>query len=221
MKRILALSAIAAALYGCNSSTPGDEDKYVAFNIVTYEGTSDDGVTTLSYQVINDSPLLTLTCNWTPDRELTAGTRLLVAYSTDTPTESGSVNLLQASLVYGGALEVSDKTDSIADSGTPLWITSMWRSGHYLNLDCQARYASGGRKVRLVADDSTLADDYPVLYLVNCAKGEDDMSPYNQRLYGSWDVDTLWSRPTVMGLTVVMDDSNRGTTEMTFSKQSE
>ena len=221
MKRILALSAIAAVLYGCDSSTPGDEDKYVAFNIVTYEGTSADGVTTLSYQVINDSPLLTLTCRWSPDRELTAGTRLLVAYSTDTPTESGGVNLLQASLVYGGASEVSDKTDSIAGSGTPLWINSMWRSGNYLNLDCQARYASDSRKVRLVADDSTLDDDYPVLYLVNCAKGEDDMSPYNQRLYGSWDVGALWSRPTVMGLTVIMDDANRGASEMTFSKQSE
>lgn len=217
MKRIFWPIAVAAALCGCDSSTPGDEDKYVAFNIVTYEGTTPEGVTTLTYQVIDDSPLLTLSCRWQPNRELATGTRLLVAYSTDYPTESGPVNLLQAALTYGGALEWSNNPDSLASVTTPVWLNSMWRSGHYLNLDCMGRYSTGSRELKLVVDDNTVAESYPVLYLVHRDKS-DDMAPYDQHLYASWNVDTLWARSSVQGLKVRLSDSNRGIKELTFNK---
>lgn len=215
MKSRFWISAIAAVLCGCESSAPGDVDKYVEFNIVTYEGTTAGNATVLSYQAVDDSPLITLTCDWRPNRELAAGTRLLVAYTTDTPAESGHVNLTQAVLIYGGQPEWAD--NAVDGQGDPIWLNSMWRSGHYINLDCLGRYASGKRRMELVIDRSTIGSDYPVLHLTHRIDG-DQMAPYDQRLYGSWDVDAIWSRPDAKGIRIMLDDANRGIKELTFSK---
>lgn len=198
----------------CISNDPGDEDKYLGISLVTYEGTQ-NSVTTFTYQTLNDSPLITYTTAWTPQQALEPGTRLLIVYGMDNlPTQGGEINLRQASLVYGGKL---DWIDNATDwSSEPIQLNALWRTGHYINLDCLATYNNGGkRELTLSVDRATESTSCPVLYLSHENKNPDMI--YDQRIYGSWNVDTLWSRPDVEGLKIKLVDSE-GKNEFTFSK---
>lgn len=219
MKLILHLIAVLTLgltmLCGCNSSDPDEGHKYVAFNIVTYEGTSESGVTTFSFYAIDDSPMLTLTCKWVPDKPLERGTRLLVAYATDTPGESGPITLKAVSLIYGNRIVVGSGADDW--STEKVWVNSIWRTGPYINLDCLMQYASGKRVLELSADSTTFGSACPVFYLE--ARGVDNpVAPFDQRIYGSWDIDSVWNLPGVTGIKVCVNDQNRGIDEVIFNK---
>lgn len=203
---------------GCDSSNPGDDGNFMALNLVTYQGTAPNGVTTLTYRELDDSPLVTLTCDWTPDRELAPGTRLVIMYTTDTPNQSGHVTLRQAALTYGGALEWADNAPDMSTSGS-VYMNALWRSGSYVNLDALMQYSSGARAVRLTVDKSTLESGCPVLYLT-VDNPADQTAVFNCQTYSSWDVDTLWSRPDVTQLKIKLKDANRSINEVSFTKNS-
>lgn len=213
-KLTLALATLPALLGSCSSNDPGEDDKYVGMSLVTYEGTA-NSFTTFTYQALNDSPLITFTTQWTPNPPQEPGTRMLIVYSSKTlPTNGGDITLRQASLVYGGKLSwIKNATDWRSE---PIQLNALWRTGHYINLDCFATYNDGNkRELTLSVDSTTASTPCPVLYLSHENKNTDMI--YDQRVYASWNVDTLWSRPDVQSIRVKLVDCN-GNNEFTFSK---
>lgn len=203
-------------LAGCDSSESDPDDKYVVLNMVTYEGTSQAGVTTLTFREIDDSPLITLTCDWTPDPAIDGGTRLMALYTTDTPQQSAHVALRQAARTFGGALKQTSRPDTL--TLRPVYMNSLWRSGGYLNLDALMQYSSTQRSVSLVLDEATASSPCPVLYLETSAV-LDSTAVFGSRVYASWDASQLWQQQSVDSLKVRLLDANRHVNEVTFKKQ--
>ncbi len=214
---LLAAPAALSALVGCNTSNePGVEDKYVAVNIVTYEGTTSSGVTTFTYQALNDSPMVTLTADWDPKTELSVGSRLLISYSTNAePNVSGDIYLRQVAKLYGG--QVTMMANESEWDTQRVKLNSLWRTGHYINLDCLAQFATGTRVIDMAVDSTTLSDAVPVLYLT-VRGSNNDVAVYDQRIYASWDIDTIWSRPDVTGIRVKIKDTDHDLNNLTFQK---
>ena len=221
---LLMVATAGIALASCNSDDPtgGDisgSETSVIYNIVTYEGTSADNVTKFTFRESDDSVLITLTAaNWAPSKEIDAGTRLLLAYTASQQGISSTITVLSAQLIYGGMLAFDDRDETTSDVVTDaIWLNSMWRDGHYINLDCKVDYAVSPARFALVADNATLTDAYPTLYLIH-SSGE-QFGEYSRRLYASWDIDAVWSLPTCQGVTIRFRDSNRNLSSATFSKK--
>jgi hypothetical protein len=215
---IMVLTVPLLTVTSCNSENTGDitdTSTAVIYNIVTYEGTTDDNVTTFTFRESDDKPLITLTAaDWKPSQNVAVGTRLLLAYTAKQVNTSGDITLLSAQLIYGGdisyaALSAQPTTDAI-------WLNSLWRDGHYINLDCKVDYDVNRARFNLVADTLTIHSDFPQLYLVNESSGQ--FSELSRRVYASWDIDSIWQLPTCQGVTIHFRDSNRNLTEATFSK---
>jgi hypothetical protein len=208
-------------LTSCNSDDPGTDitnsSTAVIYNIVTYEGTTDDNVTTFTFRESDDKPLITLTAaDWAPTKEIDPGTRLLLAYTAQKVNTSGSITVLSAQLIYGGTIGYDSLTPGTEVATDPIWLNSLWRDGSYINVDCKVDYAVTPARFSLVADTLTIHDDFPDLYLIHESGAQ--FSEYSRRIYASWDIDSVWQLPTCQGVTIHFRDSNRNLTEATFSK---
>lgn len=214
-----ALPVLAASIAGCDSD-PGP-DRYIGLNFVTYEGTgASDGLATFTYRAVNDSPEITLVAQCSLPDEVKPGRRMVMQYSTNTPIDTlavNRVNYLASVLPYGDTLRFMP--DSTAWRSDAVHVNALWRSGHYINLDCLVRRASDGVRgtMELVADSVSALTSHPVLFLTST--GQRPGEPYLYTLYGSWNIDTLWSRPDVTAVTVRMDNANLTSLKsVTFNK---
>lgn len=212
MKKFLFALMAGLCLVSCGSSD-SEEAVPTVFQIVTYEGTA-NSVSTFTFRQINDSPLVTLTALWSTTAKLEKGQRILIGYQSMKPFESGDVTVLAASLINWGDVEVSSETDGW--DITPLWLNSMWRSGEYINVDCSVEYSDQPRKFVLMADESTLSDPYPTLYLYH--NKDNAIYSYMRRIYGSWNISKVWDNPECQGVIVKVHDTNREITEVKFEK---
>lgn len=211
------MAATVAALAGCKSEE--SPNRYVGLSFVTYEGTTPDSRSTFTMRTVNDAPEMELRARWMPPEWLKPGRRLVIQYSMDAVPEASTVNdvdLLTYTLPYGDTLRFM--ADSTVWSSEPLFVNSIWRSGHYINLDCMMRPTAvdGVGSLELVADSTSSTTSHPVLFLT--ATGQRTGSPYVYTVYGSWNIDTLWRRPDVVAVTVRADNANLNVNSFTFTK---
>ncbi|MDE7388027.1 MAG: hypothetical protein K2M97_02100 [Muribaculaceae bacterium] len=216
-KFIIAMAVAAASLAGCKSEE--SPNRYVGLSFVTYEGTTPDSRSIFTLQKVNDAPEMELRARWMPPEWLKPGRRLVIQYSMDALPEASVVNdvdLLTCTLPFGDTIRFM--ADSAVWSSEPLFVNSIWRSGHYINLDCMMRPTTvdGEGSLELVADSISSTTSHPVLFLT--ASGQRTGSPYVYTVYGSWNIDTLWSRPDVEAVTVRADNANLNVNSFTFTK---
>ncbi len=206
VQRYIALVALAAAgLCGCSDPTdaPGGDD--TMYDIVTYAGMSDatPPVAVFEYQVRDDSPVITLTANCKMPESVTPGRRILLAYRSGTPGESGPVEVSGVGLIATGNIAPAET----AEPSQGLHLRSIWRTGNYLNLDAAVDASGKADDVKLYVLAPTLGN--PVVEACIVLPVDYDRPPAEiaeRRMYASWDISAVWSLPTLASLQVNYTD---------------
>lgn len=204
MRKHLALTiALTAALCSCERPSPDDgDDGSLVYDIVTYEGTSENGEqSTFTYQQVDDSPIITLAGVWKPSFTVTRGQRLMLGYVTDHYGQSGTITVKSAQRTVGGEIAVSPTVPPLNGS-EPLSLISAWRSGPYLNMHIQASLTTEPVTVALTLDSQSMETSSPRLFLT--LEQEHNQVDYAQRTaYGSWDISDIWQPQSTKSITIV------------------
>lgn len=214
MKKIFMI-LLPLILVACGSSDSAPDIEPAVYDIVTYESTTLDGsVSVFTYQVMDDSPVITLTANWKVPQSVSPGTRLLLAYTTDTPGKSGPIEVKQAVLIPGGKpIEANDIPYS-----EPLQIRSLWRTGNYLNLDGVITISGAAKELNLYAKESSL-DKATVQLAIIIGEGDGPVgAEVKKNLYASWNIGEIWNKTTCEAIDVFYTDALGRTQSITINK---
>lgn len=219
MKPISAILILLAAmmLASCSDSDSGTGPVTLYQDIVTFADCRADSVY-FDFQVVDDSPVVRLAAKGSIDKDKTPlGSRLFITYSPvdDRPYgKSGPVILRGASRMYD--LMLTDTPDASPDT-EPIAVTSLWRSGSYINLIAQVPLTEK-RSFSIDYDPATLPASVPVLY-ISTRSTEGDAPGYMTRTAASFDISELWNRPEVTAVEVRIRNSDNPNREIfTFKK---
>ena len=186
--------------------------------LATFDGNNLDGAR-FSYIPQGDDPMLTLQAEVNVDTVLIhPGNRILLTYQP--LQDAGRIKIISAARINGGVLKFED-TDALQGwDADPLFVESLWRTGNYINLRCKILWTPDTRRYSLEADSTTLNTDLPDVYVAHAiADTTDRTNAYMVANYASFDISELWSRPTVRGIKVHVNNSNLpDKTEFTFMK---
>lgn len=208
------------ALSSCGDKGVDGEVPMPLTDIVTYNGKV-DGVTTFTFQKIDDTPLLTLTApgfNLDEDSYPT-GTRMLLryvpaggtgAYSSGEITPLGGYVITQSNVVTEWREEYSGWNHD------PVYVYSLWRTGEYINMRVRLTYSSEPRLFCVALDPETADSDWPELYLVHTF-GK-DIDGHEREYYASFSIASVWERSDVKGVIMHVADTNLDKHIFTFAK---
>lgn len=191
------------ALQSCTDDDNGPNTVYYT-NIVTFDK-NEGPYMIYSYQKQNDSPLIELQARGNVDTKVLAeGSRTLITYSyadKDNVGGSGMINLLNIQHIYTDTVSVVPAVP--VDFSETYKTVALQRSGIWLNLYCEVEYVEPfrARKFTIVADESTLDDEIPQLYL-GTTVSDAGVKSVDSRTYVSVNINKVWSLPTCKGVDV-------------------
>lgn len=213
------LLASCILLAGC-----GDEDidrRYTDYrtDIVTYLGNDGTGA---RFELLrrDDSVSVTLLSNVTLDK-VKDGQRVLLRYDWADRNDQGDTRRI---LAYGVGTIVSDSLrytirplDEYFGQMEPVKLMSIWRTGDYVNLRCQAEYTGKSRHFYLLLDSATWRADTVHCYLVNNTHG--DTTYHWREAYASFYVGGIWKRDACRTMRIhINDEAHGGMTNYDFNK---
>lgn len=206
MNRKLIFLTVAAAigLAGCKKAdtTPPDTSVYC---LATYESTdAETNVSLFTFQAIDDSPVISLTAVWKPTEGFEPGTRVLLAYTSETPGESGPITLKGVAKIIGGKPEVTATPSTGTVSLRPVTI---WRSGDYLNVRTMLSIASGQVTAILELDEASEGTARPAYYINVTQPTSAGIETTMRETYFSWDIADQWNQATTQGVTLYYRDT--------------
>ena len=199
------LLALAAGFTACNSSGSDEPQQPVFTDIVTYLG-SDGAPSVFSFRKEADSPLVTLTSSRTLNSvDFKVGTRILIQYTTDSGQRytSGAINLLAAANVEGAgnAIEASTAEKTMNWDSDAIQAYAIFRSGKYVNVQFTGALGAQTAVVRMIADESTLDDEFPDIHIIYGPYT--DLATKVYTFFGSWDISSVWDRSTCKGVNII------------------
>lgn len=201
----------------CNSETDSGDIPGVCYDFATFVSTSDEG-TVFTLRKNGDSPLITLTAAVKVDiSQLKPDTRVLIKYlpsGGQAPYESGPITLYGLGLIFTGDVDSEPLATIESWKSDVINLKTMTRSGEYLDIEALGDYSSKATKFCLVADEATLNDEYPQLYLV--FEGDNGLG-YPHQLYASFTLSNVWELPTCKGVTINYHNYS-GMETQTFNK---
>lgn len=203
---MMAVAAIMAVLVSCRDDDGPESVVPAVTNLVTYDGMH-SSMATFSFCRIDDSPSVTLRAA-VDASSLTPGQRCLMTYVPAGGDEemSGVVEVRSLSPVTTIAVTVGDLSEYSSWDATPVYVYSLWRSGHYVNIRCRLPYSSAPRMFGLLADRSTLGDAAVQLYLLHDTP-DSDMFP--REYYASFDLGPLMDEsPAATVMDIHVSNSN-------------
>ncbi|MCM1066151.1 MAG: hypothetical protein NC418_01090 [Muribaculaceae bacterium] len=213
------LLAIAAmiGLSSCNSNDDGPQTQ-IYLDIVTIKSTDATG-TVLTLRKLNDSPLVTYTTTQPISGEVVkVGERIIISYTAENGRfENGPIKIYAAAPTIGKGGQIPAK--SAADTGQ--WLTSslnmndVFRTGEYLNVVFLSYSAPNPKKCELVADEATLADEYPTVHLLYEPGDGQEMNDY--AFYMSYNMNDIVKHDGCKGIKLVY----KGSSGVTETKQVE
>lgn len=187
------------------SDDPTAEARQLCEAVVTFTG-NHDGNAWFEYRAIDDSPLITLKARGSINQQdVGPGTRLLMRYSIptgDLPSSGGQVNVFSLQRILTDTVSL---TDAAPAALYPLYLTTIQRSGEYLDLRIRMA-TTNGRKVTLSADTQSIADGIADVYL--SATVPEDPTAYNSTAVASLWIGPLWNRPDVNGIRLHLSNTN-------------
>ena len=206
----LVIAPAAVTLSSCSNDDPEQITYYQDF--VSYRGLN-AGVTTLDFQRLDDSPLITYTANSTiPDptgQHPKDGQRLVISYSLGRPGmtygESGPINLYQVYSCFQDPI-VSLPTSQAMESNAPFYVNTIVRAGHYINIEGLLPY-SPKRTITMVLDEATSTGPIAELYLTT-AVPDGSQTGGDAYVAASFDIASLWANPTVSAVKVHVNNTN-------------
>lgn len=210
-KNLLAAFAAAVVLFtsSCNSDEPVSGTQ-IYLDIVTLESRTEAG-TTFTCRQAGDSPLVTyFTKQVISGNYLKEGERILIQYSTDKGRYvSGDINVFAATTTAGAGAEVPEEDFLQLPNlkGTAVNMSSIWRTGNYLNAVFLAHSSTNYKTCRMVADQTTLNDEYPVIRIIFEPDTGTDEAEY--AFYMSYSISQILNRPGVKGVRVYYNDPSQ------------
>lgn len=203
MKKLILICALALAFVGCKNEK-SDEPDVSFLTLVTYQGTDEtQGISTFTFQAIDDSPLITLTAAWKPTSELKDGARVMLDYYADNYQVSGPVTVRRVTPVIGST---PSETTTPLSGNIGIHPATVWRSGPYLNAYIEAYVTGDPVTVKFALDKSTVSDAIPVYYLALDQTNYREVEAYRRIATMSYDISDVWNLPTCEGVKVYYRD---------------
>lgn len=219
-------SVIAAAIVACSTiftscNSESDGPAHAMYSaIVTFNGNYSTG-STYDYMSGAETMPITLFANHTLNSDyVKTGERLAIYFYTETdslPTTSGPIDLQAVQRIQNGQVRIVP-ADSVADWAsvqTPM--TAMWRTGNYINM-LMAADADALAKLNtfsLLADATTVNDDYPVLYLINHSS---EFAIANTEYIASFNINEVLDIASCKGVIIRVNNTNADIRDYKFSK---
>lgn len=199
MRRLMLALLLLPLLAACGDETRDYGDFLT--NIVTYEGEA-DGMEKFTFQTRDDLPEQCLYSRVNLPEGIDQGQRCLLRYTVVSRRADGSseVRADAFSTIPTDAARVAPHTDMASLPETDISVTSLWRSGGYINLNGWVPYTGKKYQLMLVADRQTLDSPTIEARIVYNTMGE--QTTFDRRVYASFDVSSLWNRATCRRLTV-------------------
>ncbi|MDO5394428.1 MAG: NigD-like C-terminal domain-containing protein [Bacteroidales bacterium] len=190
----LAFALAAVSFTACNDDDNNIPDNAFTYRMVTFEAQNDNG-SVFTYQEGEYTPVITLTATQRIDTEkVKIGQRLVIAYRdafTPGDASDGNISLVGYVPVHNGVLERGTSNDSDGFRSNMVQMASEWITGKWLNINMSAILRSEPKSFRLVADESTLNEEYPSVYLL--FQTDDQDRGTLKTVYASFDIEWLWS----------------------------
>ncbi len=195
----------------------------IYWDIATFEGNV-SGNAQFTLRQVNDLPEATLVA----DRAIPipaegegndpTGKRMFISYipESNEAYTSGPVKLRSAALINQSPLRIENISEYPEWARDRVYLYSAWRTGTYINFHVSLTYDREPRTFCIVADESTLSEAYPDLYLVHIMAEPTDY--HERRYYASFDIAEIWKRPEVLGVNLHVSNSNLDKQIFTFSK---
>ena len=223
--RILHLASCILLLASCFLLVACDDEdierRYTDYrtDIVTYQG-DDGGGAQFELLRRDDSTSVMLLSNVRLDK-VKQGQRVLLRYDWANTGETGGIRHI---LAYGVGAIVSDSlrytVKPLAEylgQMEPIKLLSIWRTGGYVNLRCQAEYTGKSRHFYLLLDSATVKQDTVHCYLVNNTHG--DTTYHWREAYASFYVGNAWNSPNCRTMRIhINDEAHGGMTTYDFNK---
>lgn len=176
------------------------------YDFVTFVETSETG-SVFTFQKSNDSELITLTSaeRLNPEK-VKPGSRIIIQY-----IPSGGQDVYQSGPItlYGIAQITNGKTDPMTMDEIRAWpsnrikMHSISRSGNYIDVWLEANISNAPKRFVIVADQATVNDEYPQLYLIF---ESDNNVNIPRQVYGSFDLNPVWELNSCKGVQVHYQD---------------
>lgn len=221
MKKIKLAAIFATLLFILPSCFNDDGPSETVYgDIVTYMGSTNDR-SNFEFQVVNSSPLVHLYANLKitdNGKEIPTGTRMYITYSQPNNRKygtDGQIELRNVQSVYNASV-TSVPAAEATQQASPIAVIAMVRSGYYINMSATLPVING-RKFTIKADETTLGNDFPDLYLDT--EAENDPTTYNATYLTSFNIASVWNLSNVQGVNIhVNNDNIPGKKVFTFKK---
>lgn len=204
LSSLLIVPILALLVCSCSSkeSDPGPIPPDVCYDFVTFVDSNNSG-STFEFRKSGDSPLITLTSTSKIDKsQLAPGTRVIIQYvpsGGQAVYQSGPITLYGIAQITNGSITSASLTDIKSWNSDAIKIITLSRSGQYLDLWAECNLFSKPRRFSIVADESTLADQYPEVYII---VESDNSNGRVAQLYASFDLSAVWNLSTAKGISV-------------------
>lgn len=202
----LLMSVFLLMLVACSDEDVDRRYTDYRLDVVTY--LAHDGGARFELLRRDDSTSLLLQSNVTLGQSFKVGNRVLLRYDwADNAT--GNIRRINA---YGISAIVSDSLrytvkplSEYLSQMEPVKLLSIWRTGDYLNLHCQAEYTGKARHFYLLLDSATARQDTVHCYLINNTHG--DVTYHWREAYASFYVGSIWNRPSCRTMRIHINDA--------------
>lgn len=205
--------ALTAAVASCDDDKDIDP-RYTdyRYDVVTYRGT-EGGTARFDLVARDDDGMTVLTAAAAIDTAIHQGQRVLIRYNFADSSRAGGarrINLYQTvRITYDSLRYTVNPLSYYLDQMEPVRLRSIWRTGDYLNLNCQVEYTGKPRHFYLLLDSATHRRDTVDCYLVNNTFGD---TTYHLRTgYASFFVGSVTRVPTCQVLRVRLNNRSVGT----------
>ena len=158
---------------------------------------------------INDEENINMTTNQWVDADLEKGRRVIAEYSVEADKldqRPMPIKLHQMGLIQFDTVQYQSK--SVIENGScpKIEIISLWRTGHFINLQCEIGYDGKKQLYTIVADQMTADQAIVECYLRNEGELIGDNSIYRHS-YASFYIGEIWDRPTLKCVRLYFSDS--------------
>lgn len=219
--RILLSSSLLIAASACSDSDTDGVGMEMYQDIVTLSQLGSNS-STFDFQVVDDSPLVTLTADVRLNPEkFPVGARLFITYTSPSTTygQNAHISLYAVSRIYEASL-IADGSSHVPEwwDNEPVAVTTLYRSGSYINLIAQIDN-SENRSFYIAPDAATLSSSQPEIYIYTKSTAG-DAAIYKRRTVASFSIADIWSRPDVTAVTVhIANSENPYKTSFKFNKK--
>ena len=211
---VLLAFAVLLAAEACSSDPEFDYGDFRE-TFATFAGRNAEGKAVLTVRLHDDSPELQMTAVNADTVPAAVGERAFVRYTVVerlSDTES-RIRIDGQMKIINGQLQNADPKKY---NPTEMSVTSIWRSGSYINLNAWIPYTGKPFVLVLLGDGKVSADGVAEAFLVYDMRGA--MPTFERKAYASFDVSSVWMQAGLKRLRVYVDN-NTGDAYYDFLKQ--